>query len=75
MLQSRRHCQIRQSFTSYKDYWDVRKDYVKIIASMDPKLELPDLPQWYIKEYCEVNGKNDFDKITIEFEEILIINN
>jgi hypothetical protein len=29
---------VRQSITSDKDYWRVRQDYVKIIATTDPKL-------------------------------------
>jgi hypothetical protein len=69
---------IRKSITSDKDYWSVRNDYKKIIATTNPDLTifkgaginfpLPLIPLDFIKQYCESNGK--IEKVFVEYEKI-----
>lgn len=77
--------EIRQSFTSDKDYWEVRKDYKKIIATTD-KLPtesyqghfegkdctdyLPQPSQAFIEKYVEQYNKgNQIIDVLVEYEE------
>ena len=71
---------IRQSITSDKDYWAVRQDYKKIIATTNTSLYVPitqdkpfdELPQpsdSFIKKYIEEYNKgNVITKVLVEYE-------
>lgn len=76
--------QIRQSITDDKEYWDVRQDYLKIIATTDKSLSitesnvsftdrdiqvvLPWIPESFIKAYVESNG--EIDEVMVEYSSI-----
>ena len=71
---------IRQSITSDKDYWAVRQDYKKIIATTNTSLYVPitqdkpfdELPQpsdSFIKKYIEEYNKGDvITNVLVEYE-------
>jgi len=69
---------IRKSLTSDKNYWEVRKNEVKIIATTDTKLgyfqrepkspyfeQLPQIPQSFIEKYVKLGG---IDEVNVEYE-------
>jgi hypothetical protein len=74
---------IRQSVTSDKEYWSVRTDYKKVIATTDSSLQfaidkspypmeihlLPQIPQQFIEYFIsEYNKNNVISKVLVEVE-------
>lgn len=65
--------QIRQSVTSNREYWAVRTNYKKIIATTNKDLGLPQLQQEFILQYVnDYNKGNTINKIEVEYEEVII---
>lgn len=70
---------VRKAVTSDREYWEVRQDYKKIIATTDSSLKLdcyqfpdfttqcslPSIPDDFIKKFCENNG---IWEVIVEYE-------
>jgi len=69
---------IRYSVIDNKEYWSVRKDYVKIIATTDPTLKLRNLTlptsssQFINKFVEEYNKGNIITEVMIEFNDEIL---
>ena len=74
---------VRQSVITDKEYWALRPEYKKIIATTDKSLKisivsdfngfiksLPQIPQSFVKQYVRENGK--IDEVLVEYENAYI---
>ena len=59
----------RKCITDNKEYWAVRKNYKKIIATTDKSLELPEPPPEFIDKFIrEYNKGNVIQNVMVEYD-------
>ena len=73
--------QVRQSVTSDEEYWSVRQDYKKIIATTDKSLTfddgmnswfLPELSPEFIQKYIDAYNKGEkIEECLVEYEDFI----